>query len=284
VVFTAGRRRKLAPGYTTSLEEENTLLKAYIGQLEKATGTSFLPSHISELLANHGDEHEESLGRPSLEQGKIDDAETREFEVAIDDPAIDNVSSMIWKMNISDGGISSFVGPSGNFCFPLPRSTSPVLGSVQSSELTSNPACMSVAPDLSIPTNPNLEASGSVTELLACFCCHINSVHHFLDEEALPSLMSTSQSEPNHDLLRNAVLSAAALFSDDPYTREQVSSSYAEAAAADALRCCRDYPSIVTMQALAILCWRELGLENENEAWLYNGAFVEVRCCTLSKT
>lgn len=274
VVF-AGRRRKPASGYTTSLEEENTLLKAYIRQLEQATGTFSLPTHISELLANHGDEHGESLGRPSLEQGKIDDAETREFEVAGDDPAIDDVSSMVWKMNISDGGISSFVGPSGNFCFPLPRITSPVLGTVQSSELTSDPACMSVAPDLSIQTNPNLEASGSVTELLACFCCHINSVHHFLDDETLSSLLSTSQPEPNYYLLRNAVLSAAALLSDNPYTREQVSSSYAEAAAADALRCCRDYPSIVTMQALAILCWRELGLENENEAWLYNGAFCQ---------
>ncbi|PVI00758.1 hypothetical protein DM02DRAFT_671756 [Periconia macrospinosa] len=262
--------------YTTSLEEENLLLKEYIRQLEQVTGVSSRPAHISHLLRNHIDGAEDPLGSPSPDLGYIDNSKISESTIANEEAAIDDVSSMIWKMKISDDGVSSFVGPSGNFCFPSARSPSPVPNTVQSAQSTHNSNPMTAERDLMTSVPEYQETPGSVSALLALFSRYINSVHHFLDDDTLTTVVSVSQPKPNYALLRNAVLAAAALFSDDPRIREQVSSSYAEAAAADVLRCSRDYPSVMTLQALTILGWRELGLENENEAWLYNGMCVSL--------
>ncbi|KAJ1323335.1 DNA binding [Microdochium nivale] len=170
---------------------------------------------------------------------------------------IDDVCSVMWKVSIDDDGTCSVVGPSGNFCGP----TAEVRGSPP------------------LPATPELvddegyEDSGDAPahELLKHFAGHINAVHHYVDDELLVTLEPALQPTASRSLLRCAVLAAAALFADRPRAaRERQSLVYAQAAAAAAAECCRTHPCAMTVSALVIMTWRELGLDNTMAASLYN--------------
>ncbi|KAG5829852.1 hypothetical protein H9Q74_000005 [Fusarium xylarioides] len=210
------KRKQRDSELVSSLEDQVLALKDYVRKLEAACGYANLPTFAPSSLEDEGSSH------------TVDDSQSS---------AINDVSSMMWRMNLHGSGETSFVGPSGSFCFPVSghgietQSTSP-------------------------------ETEESVQVLLDLFRQHINSVHHFVSPQVIETLKAPEGLDG--ELLQAAVLAAASLFAD---SQGQV---YADQAEAIVMKCCRTITNVVTIQALAILTWRELALENENNAWLYN--------------
>ncbi|VTT74578.1 unnamed protein product [Fusarium fujikuroi] len=213
-VGEGSERKQRDSELVSNLEDQVLALKDYVRKLEAACGYSNLPDFASSSLEDEGPAH------------IVDDSQSS---------AINDVSSMMWRMNIH-GGETSFVGPSGSFCFP-------VSGHIET-QSTSH------------------EAQESVQVLLDLFRQHINSIHHFVSSQAIETLKSPETLDG--ELLQASVLAAASLFTNSQ------GQMYADQAEAIVMRCCRTIPNVVTIQALAILTWRELALENENNAWLYN--------------
>ncbi|KAF5628690.1 Nit-4-like protein [Fusarium sp. NRRL 25303] len=214
-VYVLERKRKQRDSELVSnLEDQVLALKDYVRKLEAACGYANLPDFAPGSLEDEGSAH------------TIDDSQSS---------AINDVSSMMWRMNIH-GGETSFVGPSGSFCFP-------VSGHVETQ-------------------STNHEAQESVQVLLDLFRQRINSVHHFVSPQVIETLRAPESLDG--ELLQASVLAAASLFTNSQ------GQMYADQAEAIVMRCCRTVPNVVTIQALAILTWRELALENENNAWLYN--------------
>ncbi|KAL9565744.1 hypothetical protein ACKAV7_009926 [Fusarium commune] len=202
----------------SNLEDQVLALKDYVRKLEAACGYANLPDFASSSLEDDGSAH------------TVDDSQSS---------AINDVSSMMWRMNLHGSGETSFLGPSGSFCFPV-----------------TNHGIETEA----IRPEPETE---SVQALLDLFRQHINSVHHFVPPHIIETLKEP-QKTLDGELLQVSVLAAASLFADSQ------GQMYADQADAIVMRCCRTIPNVVTVQALAILTWRELALENENNAWLYN--------------
>ncbi|RKL47029.1 hypothetical protein BFJ72_g2766 [Fusarium proliferatum] len=213
-VGEGSERKQRDSELVSNLEDQVLALKDYVRKLEAACGYANLPDFASSSLEDEGPAH------------TVDDSQSS---------AINDVSSMMWRMNIH-GGETSFVGPSGSFCFP-------VSGHIET-QSTSH------------------EAQESVQVLLDLFRQHINSVHHFVSPQAIETLRAPETLDG--ELLQASVLAAASLFTNSQ------GQMYADQAEAIVMRCCRTVPNVVTIQALAILTWRELALENENNAWLYN--------------
>ncbi|KAF4415666.1 Nudix hydrolase [Fusarium acutatum] len=211
------KRKQRDSELVSNLEDQVLALKDYVRKLEAACGYANLPNFAPSTL----DDGFATLTVP-------DDSQSS---------AINDVSSMMWRMNLHGSGETSFVGPSGSFCFPVSghgietQSTSP-------------------------------ETEESVQVLLDLFRQHVNSVHHFVSPQMIEALKAPESLDG--ELLQASVLAAASLFADSQ------GQMYADRAEAIVMKCCRTIPNVVTIQALAILTWRELALENENNAWLYN--------------
>ncbi|KAF5974286.1 regulatory protein nit-4 [Fusarium bulbicola] len=212
------KRKQRDSELVSNLEDQVLALKDYVRKLEAACGHANLPNFAPSTL-------DDDVGTLAVPE---DDSQSS---------AINDVSSMMWRMNLDGSGETSFVGPSGSFCFPV---------SGHGIETQS--------------TGP--EAEESVQVLLDLFRQHINTVHHFVPSPVIETLKAPEGLDG--ELLQASVLAAASLFA---YSQGQV---YADRAEAIVMKCCRTIPSVVTIQALAILTWRELALENENNAWLYN--------------
>ncbi|SCO87877.1 uncharacterized protein FRV6_12004 [Fusarium oxysporum] len=202
----------------SNLEDQVLALKDYVRKLEAACGYANLPDFASSSLEDDGSAH------------TVDDSQSS---------AINDVSSMMWRMNLHGSGETSFLGPSGSFCFPV-----------------TNHGIETEA----IRPEPETE---SVQALLDLFRQHINSVHHFVPPHVIETLKGPQETLEG-ELLQVSVLAAASLFADSQ------GQMHADRAEAIVMECCRTIPNAVTAQALAILTWRELALENENNAWLYN--------------
>ncbi|KAF5530045.1 Nudix hydrolase [Fusarium mexicanum] len=217
-VLERPKRKQRDSELVSNLEDQVLALKDYVRKLEAACGQTNLPNFSPSTL-------DDDFGTSTVPE---DDSQSS---------AINDVSSMMWRMNLHGSGETSFVGPSGSFCFPV---------SGHGIETQST----------------GLEAEESVQVLLDLFRQHINLVHHFVPPPVIETLKAPESLDG--ELLQASVLAAASLLAD---SQGQV---YADRAEAIAMKCCRTIPSVVTIQALAILTWRELALENENNAWLYN--------------
>ncbi|EXM04554.1 hypothetical protein NOF04DRAFT_18514 [Fusarium oxysporum II5] len=215
-VLERPKRKQRDSELVSNLEDQVLALKDYVRKLEATCGYANLPDFASSSLEDDA-------------AHTVDDSQSS---------AIDDVSSMMWRMNIHGSGETSFLGPSGSFCFP-------VSGHGIETEAI----------------RPELETK-SVQALLDLFRQQINSVHHFVPPHVIETLKEP-QKTLDGELLQVSVLAAASLFVDSGQT-------YADQADAIVMRCCRTIPNVATVQALAILTWRELALENENNAWLYN--------------
>lgn len=110
--------------------------------------------------------------------------------------------------------------------------------------------------------------------LLDLFQQHINSIHFFVDHDTLVDLTGDNL-KPDLSLIKYAAVAAGSLLSDDDDSRT-FGNDAASAVDAIILPACRQNPSFWLVQALAIMCWRELGLEHHNMAWMYN-----CKCCDL---
>ncbi|KAL6351704.1 hypothetical protein LRP88_15021 [Fusarium phalaenopsidis] len=177
-----------------------------------------------------------------------------------DSPAIHYISELTWRLKIDERGETAFIGPSGNFCFPV---SDPPRGEMKRKTDAGDDH---IQEPVTLRLDPN--TSRVARHLVSLFITFVNPVHQFVDQSRLGSL----EANPHFntvDILTCTILAAGALFSDDSESKSlgDKMAHYAESAI---LQICRERPSVETVQALSILCWRELGLDNENMAWMYN--------------
>lgn len=164
-------------------------------------------------------------------------------------------------MSINESGGTSFIGPSGSFSFstsasPITKRTedqTPVLeNSVNAEHLL-----MSYLAD-----------SDLRKELFQLFSEFINPFHQFVEPSML-DFYAYDSNGPVTILVRYAILAAGSRLSKRQEA-DQIGDCFALHAESLALKCCRDYPSLIVIQVLTIMCGREISLENENMAWMYN--------------
>lgn len=255
------RKRKWDDDYITSLEQQIVLLQEYAASLEKSDAVSNRPTAIESIFAestvhtqqtSHTTEHDPEL-EASVDFGPSDGGIS-----SSDASALNDVSTMMWRMTIRDDGETSFTGPSGNFCFPtVHHEISPGLENSDKVHTTL---------DIHDTAKPRVDQATRL-HLIDVFWRSINQTHQFVDASAIEMLkMHTS---PNMELLECAILAAATVLSDAPESRTLGDdlSSYARTIA---LHECHRNPDVYTVQALGILSWRGLALDEENMAWMYN--------------
>ena len=119
--------------------------------------------------------------------------------------AVDEVGSLFWKMTIDDAGDASFIGPSGNFCFPT---------------------VSDIAQPTSVNASLDMDSDASNESFVACFqneamkskyfqlfALYINPAHQFVESPFTPSGEMLSLS---HLLLHCAILAARSCLSSRP--------------------------------------------------------------------
>ncbi|OQD80503.1 hypothetical protein PENANT_c035G09900 [Penicillium antarcticum] len=240
-------RQKRDPGYVIGLEDQIELLKDELNRL-KNLGPEF--KDIPQL--QHG----------NLSQNCItgqDEASAACGKISRKSTPIQDISSMIWRMSIEDSGEPAFIGPSGNACFPTAQRTLP--------EDKLDPQKLTMKSPV-VPTDPSNPETLITNRLLDLFVELINPFHYFVCQNALGQLRA-EDIKPDLSLVKHAAMAAASILDDDEDSRA-FGNDAASAVESVLLPACRQYPSIPLVQALAIMCWRELGLENYNMAWMYN--------------
>ncbi|KAG8355335.1 hypothetical protein FVEN_g6713 [Fusarium venenatum] len=266
-VLERPKRKKQGSELVSDLEDQVLALKDYARKLEAACGHANLETLDSSYLTGtnlgqDGAEPEKASGMMTHEShnSEIGHADVSHFS------AINDVSSMMWRMSIHDSGETSFLGPSGSFCFPSTRHGSEGIIKGKTNDVYStNPPSNT---DYAMLTAKTPEIEDSTLYLLGLFRQHINPIHQFVPYHVLDT-MESKQISLDLELLQMSVLAAASLLMDDAKT-QKLGQEYADRAEVIVMRCCREFPNVSTAQSLSILSWRELGLENENNAWLYN--------------
>ncbi|PWY90288.1 hypothetical protein BO94DRAFT_584301 [Aspergillus sclerotioniger CBS 115572] len=241
-------RRKLDPDYASGLEDQIMMLREEVRRLENLN--AFVP-----IL-----DEDNPLGQQQS-HARSDDAAAIPPNMAT---AIEDVSALMWRLSIGSSGEESFIGPSGNFCFPIAYCDDPDVR-VEKTTATSSPG---LAPGMELLWSDQANMSSVIHHLLDRFSQLINPIHQFLDGETLDQIHGNNLS-PGLRLVKTAVVAAGALFSDDA-NGKAFGDEAAAVVDAVALQLCRQSPSISTIQTLSIMCWRELGLEQHNMAWMYN--------------
>ncbi|KAL4770209.1 C6 transcription factor [Aspergillus nidulans var. acristatus] len=224
-------KRRVDPDYVRTLEDQVAMLKEELAQAQPSR-----PTVMNGDVA-HADRNGERCG-----DGDGAVAISPSMTTAIED-----VSVLIWCMSIDSNGDASFIGPSGNFCFPVTHwDNADIRGSRKTTAAPMN----------------------ATTHLLDLFARFINPIHQFVDRDTLDQLSGDNLS-PGVRLVKTAALAAGALFADDPQSRA-LGWEAAAVIDATAMQLCQQSPDISTIQALSIMSWRELGLEQHNMTWMYN--------------
>jgi hypothetical protein len=249
------------------LQEQVILLKDYARSLEVLNPTAVRPSHVSSILddsASSGDDEDKtSEPNTNLANRQRDDEPCSASSPPFPHSAIDDVSSMVWKMTIGDDGETSFTGPSGNFCFPSSIDPSLAHPKVESSnDDESNRLQLGSIQGLTKDVQ---------SLLLELFMRFVNPIHQFIDSHTF-ALLQAPVVPYQYESLYGAVLAAGALYSDNPGAKLAAESIVSQLEPV-VLRQCRFSPNTSTVQVLTLLCWRELALENENMGWMYNCEF-----------
>lgn len=216
---------------------------------------STIPKHICDIL----EEIHDTENAPSQLDTTIQPI-SEEIDYAGDSPAIHDISELTWRLRIDESGETTFIGPSGNFCFPVSH---PPRGEMK--RKTDN-GDYHIQEPVTLSLDPN--TSRVARHLVSLFITFVNPVHQFVDMSSLGSLQATPYFNAV-DILTCTILAAGALFSDDSESKA-LGGKMARYAESAILQICRERPSVETVQALSILCWRELALDNENMAWMYN--------------
>jgi hypothetical protein len=247
------KRRVDDEQHINELEDQVIALKAYISSLEGDA-----PSQVLPFIANH-DKQDVSVGSDEDEtvQEHLDEGVNEEGMLPA---AVDEISNLMWSLDVSDAGESSFQGPSGNFCFPDRGTKHDGLGSKHPDTHESR-----------IPSSALLEDDDQRTQLINLFFDNVNPYHCFVEPEdsSDPARMAEPDPSPPFALLRAAVVAAGSLYASDPYST-LVGRTYIAYAENMALRCCREHPSLATLRALTIFSWTELGTGNNHMGWMYN--------------
>jgi hypothetical protein len=176
--------------------------------------------------------------------------------------AVDEVGSLMWKLRIGNNGDTSFVGPSSNFHF---------ISAAQEPNSYGQPQhCQEIAPAELLPLEICLGDRVLQQDLLKIFEIVINPDNQFVESSFFRNPFDYStETRQDRILLQSSILALSACFS----TREdanKVGNTFSHHAESLVQQCCRTSPSLMVVQALAILCWRDLTLDNDNMAWMYN--------------
>ncbi|KAF4634816.1 hypothetical protein G7Y89_g3285 [Cudoniella acicularis] len=206
---------------------------------------------------NYPNDDHEKLNEPhlSLSSGDV------EFEPQFSSSAVEEVSALVWRMNIGAVGEPTFTGPSGNFCFP----TSPAASSMGPNSKPTEINTMSVLPDTTLYS----QDSEMKQRLVDLFMEHINPFQQFVQSSTLFLVEFYPLEDQNLNLLYSAIFAAGACYAQGADAK-QAGDVFAAHAESIALKSCRSSPSIIGVQALSILAWRELSQEHNNIAWIYN--------------
>ncbi|XMA14885.1 hypothetical protein WAI453_007676 [Rhynchosporium graminicola] len=264
-----GRKRKRDLEYVSKLEEQFEALKTYVKVLDNQNQDQTQRSYPCALNspdewygATDGKDHAFST------QTGVDSAQpAQDTRLTF---AVHEVGSLIWKLSIDKTGDASFTGPSGNFCF----STSPP---VKGKKLLAADKI-----DMSHRLSEYSQDARLCRELFQTFEEFINPFHQFVQFPALV-LKTFEHCEMESVLLQSAIFAAGSRLLRRP-DASQIGECFASNAEKLALKCCRDQPSLVVIQALTIMCWHELSLENENMAWMYNCPYPVLTCLYLMLT
>jgi hypothetical protein len=229
----AANRKTRDSNYVDELEAQLDVLRQEVKRLE-----DLRLADLSDVFADNGHVHDAQTIE-GLKQSMAHQSADHKNELT----ALSDISSLMWQLKIGEARETSFVGPSGNSCFPVSNRRSPRDIAIYNTE--------DAEPNTRLPDL----AWGPWTveaRLLEIFAHHINPVYQFVDRETLAAVVIGSASIPNH--LKLAMISAAALLSDDPGS-ELYGNHLASLLEATALRTCRQNPDVSTVQALSILCW-----------------------------
>ncbi|THV50302.1 hypothetical protein BGAL_0156g00100 [Botrytis galanthina] len=247
----SNRKRKRDPEEVEKLEEQIEILLQRVKELENEafSGNSMRNATLGSTS---------SSTRPGVDglSGALSDQETRSAS------AVDEVGNLMWKLKIDSKGDTSFIGPSSNLHF-----ISAAQESRSDSQLRNNPII--TASDM--PSLDQCLADQALRqELFDVFKSVVNPNNQFLDSFSLNNFdVLPAGADLDEILLRTAMFALATCFS----ARENathIGDMFYKSAENIVQQCCRSCPSLVTVRALAMLCWRDLTLDNENSAWMYN--------------
>jgi hypothetical protein len=254
--------------YIVSLEEQLVTLKAYVRDMERRNLESSNDLSSKKVSPYLDDEYR--LAREVQKDQHLDSRADASLNLTEDHDhrstsAIDDVGSLMWKMSISDKGNTMFIGPSGNFCFTTTSNTANLKTREPqvSSSIVYNGLYATYIQDEELKK-----------ELLELFMTSINTFHHFVYPVSIDVIFDVDDSIST--FLHCAILAAGSRLSRRENAKE-VGDAFALHAESLALICCREDPCLIVAQALTIMCWRELSLENENMAWMYNCEFEKNR-------
>ncbi|RDW59027.1 hypothetical protein BP5796_11951 [Coleophoma crateriformis] len=246
------RRKKWSDDYVTDLEAQVAAWKAYAQDLETSQTVSSLSEHK---------EASDEAGIPSIEATYHLSRDVYDGEDIVGKQsmrAIDEMGAMMWKMNIGQSGEPSFTGPSGNF--HLSQASAPI---------TDRRCLLPLRETGHQTTFTELSQDLGMKQLLAeLFILYFNPVHLFLQPGTMLSVEDYPHADPGLRLLHTAIFAAALRYSIIDGS-EELSDVLMEHAEATALKCCKTCPSVKVVQALSILCWRELNEGHDSMAWIY---------------
>lgn len=180
--------------------------------------------------------------------------------------AVDDLSNLLWSLQVDEAGDTSFQGPSGNFCFPHTKTA--MRDTTHERPKSGYPESVG---GIALPA---LHDGAMRKRLISLFIEHVNAYHCFIEPEDL------GDSLPLLPLLflRAAVVAAGSMYTSDPDLKDvgQADAIYAKGVA---MECAREHPSLNVLRGLTILSWIELSLEHNHMGWMYNSMspFLETR-------
>lgn len=167
--------------------------------------------------------------------------------------AVDEVSAMIWKIDLGADGRPQFTGPSGNFTF---QSASTMAEQVPTPATDQR------------PTICDSDVLAAKQEFATHFINHVNLYHQFIETSQMIELDSGSQKSSDAELLQDAIHVAGSHFSERQ-DAERIGKFIMDEFEAKVLQTCRSQPSSLVVQALCIIAWYCLACSHDNMAWMY---------------
>ncbi|KAF7891431.1 uncharacterized protein EAF02_001756 [Botrytis sinoallii] len=246
--------------YVAVLEEQNSTLRAQVAQLQAGQASCLLSSeNPSSALSLANTTKAPSLPSHQDNVSVGEQRNTTRTELPLSSSAINDIATLVWRLDLGDKGEPMFSGPSGNFCIPssadavVARSEARKRSQVFNNMMPIHDACY----NLSLKTN-----------LMNLFLTQLNPVHQFIPPsyKLYPELYPFD--EPALDLLYGSVFAAGALFSTVQEERN-AGKEFEECMDLNSVKACREQPSLPVVQALSIIAWRELSQEHNSCASLY---------------
>ncbi|TGO31885.1 hypothetical protein BHYA_0390g00080 [Botrytis hyacinthi] len=254
------KRKQWDAEYVAVLEEQNSTLRAQVAQLQAGQASCLVSSeNSSSTLSLANTTEAPSLPSHQAEVLVGEQRNTARTELPLSSSAINDIATLVWRLDLGDKGEPMFSGPSGNFCIPssvdavVARSEARKRSQVFNNMMPIHDACY----NLSLKMN-----------LMNLFLTQLNPVHQFIPPsyKLYPELYPFD--EPALDLLYGSVFAAGALFSTVQEERN-AGKEFEECMDMNSVKACREQPSLPVVQALSIIAWRELSQEHNSCASLY---------------